>query len=142
VLVDTIDSQVSVNTVDGDVDLVEIIGSTRVNVISGQIISQITLPLDGAIEQSIIKGRIDSEITLLSDGTIDMSVLEGSINLDIPQNTSATFAADVVEGNIRLLDLVLQDQVRTSHSLTGTLGDGRGDIVLETDIGNITVNGF
>lgn len=142
VFIDTIDNQVNVNTVNGDVDLVDIFGSTRVNVINGQIISQVTLPFGGTIELSIINGSIDSEITLLSDGTIDMTVLHGSINLDIPQNTSATFAAGVIDGVIGLLNLELQDQVRTPHTLTGTLGDGSGDIRLETDIGNITVTGF
>jgi hypothetical protein len=121
VLIDTIDSQIDVVTINGDVDLVEIIGSTRVNVMNGQIVSQVTLPLDDSIELSTINGSIDSEVTLLSDGTIDITVIHGSINLDIPQNTSATFAAGAIDGAIRLSKLVLQDEVK---------------------IGNITVSGF
>ena len=142
VFINSIDSQLLVNNISGDVELVEIIGSTRVNVISGQIISQVTLPLDDSIELSTITGSIDSEVTLLSDGIIDITVIDGSINLDIPKNTSATFAAGAIDGAIRLLNLELQDEVKTPHTLTGMLGDGSGDIRLETDIGNITVNGF
>jgi hypothetical protein len=138
VFINSIDSQLLVNNISGDVELVEIVGSTQVNVVKGQIISQVTLPLDGSIELATINGSVDSEITLLSDGTI----VHGSINLDIPQNTSATFAAGAIDGAIRLSKLVLQDEVKTPHTLTGTLGDGNGDIRLETDIGNITVTGF
>ena len=142
VFINSIDSQLSVNNVAGDVELVEIVGSTRVNVVSGQIISEVTLPLDGTLELATVTGSVDSQVTLLSDGTIDVTALHGSIYLDIPQNTSATFAASAFEGAIRLVNLVLQDQVKTPHTLTGTLGDGSGDIRLETDIGNITVTGF
>jgi hypothetical protein len=142
VFINSIDSQLFVNNISGDVELVEIIGSTRVNVVKGQIISQVTLPLDGSIELATINGNVDSEVTLLSDGTIDITVLHGSINLDIPKNTSATFAAGVINGAIKLLKLELQDEVKTPHTLTGTLGDGSGDIRLETDIGNITVTSF
>ena len=113
----------------------------NLNAGQGKTVVSITSRL-GSIELSTINGSIDSEVTLLSDGTIDITVIDGSINLDIPQNTSATFAAGVIDGAIRLLNLELQDEVRTAHSLTGTLSDGSGDIRLETDIGNITVTGF
>lgn len=142
VFINSIDSQLLVNNTNGDVELVEIIGSTRVNVVNGRIISEVTLPPNGTVELATINGSVDSEVTLLSDGTIDVTVLHGGINLDIPQNTSATFTAGVIDGVIRLKNLVLQDQVRTAHSLTGTLGDGSGDIRLETEFGNITVTGF
>jgi DUF4097 and DUF4098 domain-containing protein YvlB len=142
VFVDTLDSPVSVNNVNGDIDLVEILGSTHVNVVNGRIISEVTLPINGSIELKTVNGRINSEVRLLSDGTVDITTLQGSINLDIPQDTSATFAAGVINGNIVLSNLVLQDMVRTSQTLTGTLGDGKGDIRLETENGNITVTGF
>ena len=98
--------------------------------------------MDGTIELATINGSVDSEIKLLSDGTIDVTVLHGGINLDMPQNTSATFEACVFEGDIGLKNVVLNEQVRTSHCLTGTLGDGSGDIRLETEFGKITVTGF
>ena len=142
VFVDTLDSPVFVNNVNGDVDLVEILGSTRVNVVNGRIISEVTLPLNGSIGLKTVNGSINSEVRLLSDGTVDITVLQGSVNLDIPQDTSATFAAGVTNGNINLSKLVLQDEVRTSRTLTGTLGDGKGDIQVETENGNITVTGF
>lgn len=142
VFIDTIDGPVSVNTIKGDVDLIEISGNTQVNVINGQINSQVTLPLDGTIELSTLTGDIDSEVVLAIGGTIAMSALQGDIILDISEDTSATFAAEVIDGVIKLKQLVLHNQVKTPHSLTGTLGTGKGDIWLDTETGNITVTGF
>ena len=142
VTIDAINSMVSVNTFSGDVDIADISGSAQVNVTNGQIFSQVTTPSNGAIELSTINGSIDAEIVLPLDGTIDITVMHGDINLDIPQDTSATFSAGLIKGSIRLIDLVLQNEIRTPISLTGILGDGRGDIWLETDSGNITVTGF
>ena len=142
VFIDAIDGPVSVNNIKGDVDLVEISGSTRVNVMNGQIISHGTMPTDGNIELSTMTGNIDCEVALPLGGSIDMTALDGDINLDIPQDTSAILEAGVTDGVIRLIQLVLHDQVRTPHSLTGRLGDGKGDIRLETGTGDITVTGF
>jgi hypothetical protein len=142
VVIDSINSPVSVNAFAGDVDLVEISGSTVVNVINGEITSQVTLPSDGILELSTMTGNIDSQVALPLGGTIDITVLHGDIHLDIPQNTSATLSADLIKGFIQLVNLVLQNEVRTSYSLTGTFGNGQGDIWLETETGNITVTGF
>ena len=142
VFIDAIDSQVNVNNVNGEIELTDIFGSTRANQVNGKIISQVTLPGEDIVELSTLNGDVDSEITLLADGTIDITALIGSINLDIPQNTSATFAAGVVDGTIKLLNLELKNEVRTRNKLTGELGDGTGDIILETEIGNITVTGI
>lgn len=121
VTIDSITNSVSVTTVNGDVSLHNIVGSTFVE---------------------IINGPIDSEVTLPLDGTIDMRTMNGTIELDIPQSTSAEFSANVTNGNISVANLVLQNEVRTSTSLRGTLGNGQGTISLETINGNIRVSGF
>jgi DUF4097 and DUF4098 domain-containing protein YvlB len=142
VLIDTIRAAVSVNTVSGDIDLIEITGSAQASVFTGQVNSQVTLPLNGTIELSTLTGDIDAEVSLPHGGTIDITALEGDINLDIPQDTSAAFSAGITDGVIQLIDLVLHNQTRTAHSLTGRLGDGDGEIWLETEAGNIIVTGF
>ena len=142
VFIDAINNPVTVNMVNGDADISEISGSTQVNVINGKIFSQVTLPFDGAIELTTVNGGIDAEIGLSPGGTIDITALHGDINLDIPQNTSATFSASLIEGSIQLIHLVLQNEVRAAHSLSGILGEGQGDIWLETETGKITVTGY
>jgi hypothetical protein len=50
--------------------------------------------------------------------------------------------ATVVNGTIHTADLVIADLVQTSLSLTGTLGNGAGEIELWTGNGDINVIGF
>jgi DUF4097 and DUF4098 domain-containing protein YvlB len=90
----------------------------------------------------LINGDIDGKVTLPLDGTIHMGITNGSIDLDIPQNTSAEFTAGVTNGSISVSNLELRNRVETSKSLTGTLGDGRGTISLNTTNGNIMVTEF
>ncbi|MGB2989370.1 MAG: hypothetical protein WBC98_05380, partial [Candidatus Zixiibacteriota bacterium] len=64
------------------------------------------------------------------------------IELDIPQNTSAEFSATVVTGTISISDLILQNQVSTPGSLSGTVGSGEGTISLNVVTGSVSVKGF
>jgi DUF4097 and DUF4098 domain-containing protein YvlB len=121
VTLDAIENDVTVNNVNGEATLLGIVGSARVVLVNGTIESDVTLPLDG---------------------TLDMRTTNGAIALDIPQSTSAEFSANVSNGNISVANLVLQNEVRTSTSLRGTLGNGQGTIFLMTANGNIRVSGF
>ena len=57
--------------------------------------------------------------------------------------TQRRLVLEVLRESDKHLDAeALHDQVKTTHALTGTLGNGSGDIRLETDVGNITVTGF
>ena len=96
-------------------------GNSAVSLVNGQIIAKITLPLNGSIE---------------------MANVNGNIELEIPTNTSAEFSAGLVNGNITITNLVLQNQVSSSTSLTGTFGNGEGTIALATVNGNINTTGF
>ncbi len=122
VTIDSMDNDITVNNVNGNITLTEIVGSALVNLVNGIIESKVTLPLNG---------------------TIDLNTLNGDINLTIPVNTSAEFSAVVNIGSISVSDLVLQNEVSTSTSLSGTLGSGQGTISLESEeIGDISVSGF
>ena len=115
------DMEIDVNSLNGRVTLNEIHGNAYVG---------------------LTNGNIDGEITLPLDGTIDMQLANGILELDIPQNTSAEFEATTATGTINISNLVLQNQVQTPKSLTGTCGDGRGTISLRTTNGEIVVKGF
>ena len=71
-----------------------------------------------------------------------MNTVNGNITLDLPTNTSAEFSANVNSGSIVISNLVLQSEVITPTSVTGTLGNGEGEISLETVTGDINVSGF
>ena len=74
VILESIEHDVTVDNVDGEVTLREIVGSARVHLVNGTIESDVTLPLHG---------------------TIDLNMGNGNINLAIPANTSASFSAIV-----------------------------------------------
>jgi DUF4097 and DUF4098 domain-containing protein YvlB len=121
VTLDSIEHDVTVHHENGEVTLRGIVGNARVNLLNGPIEGDITLPVHG---------------------TIDLNTVNGHIDLTLPANTSAVFSANVTSGRVSLSDLVLQDEVSTSTSLSGTLGTGQGTISLETRNGNIRVSGF
>jgi len=89
-----------------------------------------------------VNGEITGKITVPLNGSVDMRLLNGIVTLEIPQNTSAEFSANLVNGTISVHNLTLQNEVSTSKSVYGTLGDGNGEIFLKTTSGNINVLGY
>jgi len=114
-----LENTLSVGNINGNVTLEDISANTAVSVTNGQISGNMTLQLDGIATHT---------------------VTNGNIIFTIPQNTSADFSASVINGNISISDLELLNQVITSHSVTGTLGSGRGTITLGVTNGNITAS--
>ena len=122
VTLDSIENDVTVTMANGEVTLSNIHGSALVGLANGTIDSKVVLPLQGTIDLKVATG--------------------GDIQLAIPTNTSATFSATTLFGSINISsNLVLQDVVKTSTSLSGTLGSGEGEISLGT-MGDIYVSGF
>ena len=116
-----VQNSVLIDVVDGDVFLSNIAASAAVSLSNGSIDSTVVLPLDG-------------EITMYTD--------KGNIDLNIPISTSAVFAASVINGSISAYNLEIADAIQTTHSLTGTLGNGEGMIDLGSINGNINVLGL
>ena len=122
VTLDSIENDVTVSIANGEVTLRDIYGSALVTLANGTIDGEVVLPLQGTIDLSVVTG--------------------GDIHLAIPTSTSATFSASTLFGSINVSSsLVVQDEVKTSTSLSGTLGDGDGEISLGT-MGDISVSGF
>ena len=131
---------VQVDSINGIVTLDSIENDVTVNMVNGEV----TLSnIHGGALVGLANGTIDSEVVLPLQGTIDLKVATGGdIQLAIPTNTSATFSATTLFGVINISsNLVLQDVVETSTSLSGTLGSGDGEISLGT-MGDIYVSGF
>jgi DUF4097 and DUF4098 domain-containing protein YvlB len=114
----SIQSTVTVAHANGQIDLADIVGSVDAGLANGEIVAGVTLPLDG---------------------TINLQIANGDIELSIPTTTSAQFSASVGNGDIVVSGVELRDPVRTSSSLTGTLGSGRGVITLGAGNGTITL---
>lgn len=121
VILNELNSTVTVSVVNGEADLNEIEGSAIVSVVNGRINGDVTLPIDGAAVMTVVNGDID---------------------LDIPQTTSAEFSASVTNGTVAVHDLTLENQHTTLHSVTGRLGYGQGTITLVVTNGSIDVTGY
>jgi hypothetical protein len=121
VLIDAMDDDLEVITVNGNITLQDHFGSADV---------------------TTTNGNLDASVTISVGGVINMNAVNGGIELDIPASTSATFAARLANGDITTSGLSLDDAQSTPFSLTGVLGDGDGEIDIETVNGNIVVQGF
>lgn len=100
-----------------------------------------TRDIAGSLRMAVVNGQIDAAASPPAGGFISLNVVNGGMRLGIPQDTSAMFAAVVQTGLITLSNLTLTDIVQTATQLSGKLGDGEGDIALETVNGNIVVIG-
>lgn len=97
--------------------------------------------LEGATTVLLSNGAITADLAIEGEEAIDLLTVNGSIDLSIPRATGATLSALLVNGAISVSNLTLLDVSSSSTSLTATLGDGAGEIVLRTTNGGITVTG-
>lgn len=111
---------VVVNSVNGVVEIEEVSGSVRVNLINGDIVCSASDPLVGAIDLVLVNGNID---------------------LGISSNASANISAEVINGQIATSDLTLESVVSTPRMLSGNLGSGTHDIRLALVNGTISISG-
>lgn len=131
--------QIQVESVNGIVTLDSIENDVTVRMANANVA---LMNIQGSAMVTLANGTIESEVVLPLNGTIDLGVAIGDIHLTIPVNTSAEFSASVLNGSINVsTNLVFQNVVKTSTSLSGTLGSGQGMISLMT-IGDIRVTGI
>lgn len=131
-----------------EADVINANGTIALNSIDNQIYvacgnGQIVLnEIQASVAVQLGNGTIEAGITLPLNGIINLSTGNGIIALTIPRNTSADFQAAVGNGGIDIFNLILYNQVITSNSVTGILGEGDGTIMLNAGNGNILVLGI
>jgi hypothetical protein len=96
----------------------------------------------GSVIIDLANGGVECEVMLPDLGAIDIALGNGAIDLRIPDSTSAELSASVGNGSISTMNLVIQDEVITETTLTGTLGGGTGTITLTVGNGVIALIGF
>jgi DUF4097 and DUF4098 domain-containing protein YvlB len=134
------DFDLVLDNVNGNITVSEMNSSLDIGNVNGTVVLD---DIFGDVSVGLTNGQIEAEVTLPFDGTIDMGVTNGNILLGIPLETSAEFSAGVTNGKITVSgSLDLKDSHVTNVSVTGTLGDGDGDISLMVVNGNIDVTGF
>ena len=125
-----VNGEIEVNNSTGETSIQNVNGNIQLNNITGNIVS------------SLVNGNINGTISLPQEGICYLSTVNGVIQIAIPGETSAEFLAQVVNGSINVTDLVLNNMSSSSQKLSGTLGNGDGDIDLSTVNGSIDVSGL
>lgn len=129
-----------------EVDLVE--GTVNVDSINANVTIELTDGLAeidaiyGNVDIELVNGNIAAKMELPRNGTCDFSSVNGLIELFVPETTSARFQANVTNGQISLNGLTLSNPSSTTRSMSGTLGDGAGQIKLKTVNGSIRTFGY
>ncbi len=112
------DLDVSVASVNGDVDVVDAGADLTVN---------------------LVNGVITASAAMQHNAMVAINLVNGTIALTIPSATSAELTCSVTNGTIATTGLVLNSVTSTPKTLQGTLGAGDGDITLTTVNGTIDV---
>jgi hypothetical protein len=97
---------------------------------------------NGSCDVHTNKGRIRIEIALPDSSHCKAGTEYGDILLTIPDQTSATISARTDFGNIIYTGLNIENLTQSYGLLTGIIGNGIGEIILETKNGNIYIIGI
>jgi DUF4097 and DUF4098 domain-containing protein YvlB len=97
----------------------------------------------GSCSISSLGGGVYAEVTIPLNGRCIILAASGDITLKIPANTSATVTARSTGGTITHSGLAFASQPpQQQTNLTGRLGDGNGEIRLETGQGNVSIQAW
>lgn len=84
-------------------------------------------------------GHAEVRLLPVTNPDLSISMDDGDIDLTVPGDLSAAFEIRTDDGSIRLNLGRAVDMTKGPHSVTGTLGDGKGQIQLETADGAIVL---
>jgi len=107
-----------------------------------QVNGQVTVEnIENSLLVTLENGSVHGTVSLPPGGEITLWTGKGNLDLRIPTSTSAELFARVGFGAITWDNLDFLNVVQTDRSFTGTLGNGTGQIDLDTGNGNIDVTG-
>jgi hypothetical protein len=98
----------------------------------------------GSLLANSINGELDAIISIPQNGYCKCYSINGDIIISIPSSTSSTIRLKTVSGTITFnqTDFDISEYSFFDNEVTGKLGSGNGEIVLESNSGNITVKRF
>ena len=148
-------SNVDIDTGSGDVDLMEIQGkSVRIDTGSGAVtardIKASAISIDtgsGGIDVTDASAAVvqletgSGGVTVGLSGeltTLEVDSGSGDVNVTLPKSVGAQLSVETGSGGIES-DLAVETRVRSRHELVGRIGDGSGQIAIETGSGTVTL---
>ncbi len=129
---------VTVRTVNGEVDVRGVEGLLRVEAVSGLITGT---GLGGGADLNSVNGRMTLEFVKLGDSGVRCKTTNGQIAVTIPSTARATITARVINGIIQTENLTLQAAEQSPRRLDATIGGGGTEIRLETVNGEVRITG-
>ena len=130
IAVENVNGNLTVDSLDNDVACDLVNGNCTLDEIKGDVYN------------SVVNGNIEGKLYLQQKGTFNISTVNGSIYISIPTSSNASFSSSVTNGFIQISNLPIETVKQTSKIVNGTLGEGAGNISLQTTNGNIKVSGF
>ncbi|NGY06763.1 DUF4097 family beta strand repeat-containing protein [Solimonas terrae] len=125
----------SLNSVSGDLSASGVRGSLDADTVSGD------LSLDGgsfsAVKLQSVSGDLNLKLGLDDGGTLSAETLSGDIGLHLPKMPDAKLTMKTFSGDLHNGFAPQQDD--DAHSLSATLGSGKGQIALHSFSGDIQI---
>jgi len=129
-----------VETVSGDISAARVLKTTAAESVSGEVRLTGDRLSDG--DFGTISGRIECDTGLAEQADLEIESVSGAVALTLPQDLGATFNISSFAGSIRN-DFGPQAERVDEHGpgseLQFTLGDGAGQVDVETHSGNIRI---
>lgn len=140
VLVQARSREVSLESVSGDVTLRgEVADSISLESVSGDITVQ-NAAAPRSLTAGVVSGDIELQTALAGSAKLSAESLSGDLEVVLPRATSAKLTASSFTGELRSdAGNVRKPEHGPGSNLDVVLGDGRGEITLETFSGDLTI---
>ena len=96
---------------------------------------------NGELDGKTSNGEIDADIVLPKGGNCFLKTSNGKITLSLPDDTSAMVEASTSNGGIEVEDLTITIITMEKKEFEGKMGEGEGNIEIETSNGAILITG-
>src|SRR5215831_3733369 len=138
ITLDGVAGDVHADTISGALEGRDVAGAVRFKSISGDL----TLA-DGSLtrlEADNISGQIAADVSLADSGAMRISTISGEVTLRLPADSDASVRLHSTSGNVwSEFDALRPAMSPGSHTVSGNLGDGSGNVSVNSVSGAVTL---
>jgi DUF4097 and DUF4098 domain-containing protein YvlB len=132
-------NSVECSTSNGAITIEDTNGNVKLKTSNGEITARNHY---GELDAKTSNGTIDADVVLPEGGDCFLKTSNGKIYLSVPEETSAMIEASTSNGGIEIDNIALTViSMEKKKDLKGKMGDGDGEIRLETSNGSIRITG-